>query len=210
MYKEAGIVFPKSSGESSSLFLVLQDNLIRTKSRYGPSNQKAYHLKPFTPFKIAIHDPFSVADLGNAGVSVEPGTISTILITPSQIITTSTSRSLGEERRACRFKYENDGLEIFKIYTQTSCLFECQLKVALDKCEWVPWDFPHPGKIWPVCDLWGRYCFKKLMESKKTPEECKCPYDCTTVRYSYSVSSIKMDPVQYCNDTRSEQNSFLK
>ena len=113
-------------------------------------------VKPYKPFKVSIHDPLTIADLRSTGVEVEPGYLSTFLITPSQIVTSQTVMALKEERRECRFKKEHEKLKIFQEYSQVSCIFECQINFAFGKCGCIPWDYPHPGDRKPVCDLWGR------------------------------------------------------
>ncbi len=113
-------------------------------------------IKPYKPFKVSIHDPLTIADLRSTGVEVEPGYLSTFLITPSQIVTSPTVMGLEESRRGCRFKDETQDLVIFKEYTQVSCTFECQIKQAFEKCGCIPWDYPHLGEPRTVCDLWGR------------------------------------------------------
>ena len=59
-------------------------------------------------FKINIHDPFSAADLGNSGIDVEAGYVTTFLITPSQIATSEDFKDLPFYRRKCLFHDETD------------------------------------------------------------------------------------------------------
>ena len=68
-------------------------------------------------FKINIHDPFSAADLGNSGIDVEAGYVTTFLITPSQIVTSDDVKDLPFYRRKCLFHDETDKLILFKYLT---------------------------------------------------------------------------------------------
>ena len=59
-------------------------------------------------FQINIHDPFSAADLGNSGIDVETGYVTTFLITPSPIVTSEDFKDLPFYRRKCLFHDETD------------------------------------------------------------------------------------------------------
>ena len=51
-------------------------------------------------------------------------------------------------QRKCKFSFENDDLELFKVYTQSGCKFECMLKSAHKHCNCTPWEYPHlEGKL---------------------------------------------------------------
>ncbi len=132
---------------------------------------------------------------------MEPGTITTFLITPSQIVTAPSAMDLEEKRRGCRFLSEDKNLKIFRGYNQESCFFECKVNLAFERCQCIPWDYPHPGgKIEAVCDLWGKVCFENVIGNSTLSRSCDCPFDCTTTRYSYSYSSTTLDAKRFCND----------
>ena len=73
----------------------------------GPRNYGKDSNTP-TVFQINIHDPFSAADLGNSGIDVEAGYVTTFLITPSQIVTSDDFKDLPFYRRKCLFHDETD------------------------------------------------------------------------------------------------------
>jgi hypothetical protein len=193
VYPKKGVVFPKTSGPAYALTAVLQGIRI-----FEPNPAKE-DIKPYNTFKVSIHDPLSIADLRSSGVDVEVGYVSTFLISPSQIVTSPNAQGISEERRQCRFQHERKGMKLFKAYTHSGCIFECQLNDALSKCGCIPWDYPHPGNLEPVCDRWGKECFEIRMGNTETVEKCDCPYDCATTRYSYSVSSTALDVEAMCN-----------
>ena len=70
--------------------------------------------KPISQFRISIHDPLSIADLLSSGVDVEPGYVSTFLITPSQIVTSPNAKAVSKDRRNCLFQGEANQLTLFK------------------------------------------------------------------------------------------------
>ena len=66
-------------------------------------------------------------------------------------------------------------------YTQSNCIFECQLKIASQKCQCVPWDYPQIERM-PICNRFGRECFKTIMTNASLGNTCDCPLDCETTR----------------------------
>ena len=70
----------------------------------------------------------------------------------------------------------------YRKYTQSNCLFECQLKDASSKCQCVPWDYPQVERM-PICDRFGRECFLIIMTNASLGNTCDCPLDCETKRY---------------------------
>ena len=69
----------------------------------------------------------------------------------------------------------------YRKYTQSNCIFECQLKTASDRCKCVPWDYPQIERM-PICDRFGRECFKTIMTNASLGNTCDCPLDCETTR----------------------------
>ena len=94
---------------------------------------------------------------------------------------------MSEERRDCRFRKDNHDLQLFSQYSQAACQFECQIKLATNKCGCVPWDYPQlaTDDLLPVCEGWGRYCFENvLMDTSKRLNDCgNCLPDCIITRY---------------------------
>ena len=157
------------------------------------------------PIRISVHDPMSIANL-DQGANVEVGYETTILITPSQIVTSPSAKGLPIEKRNCLFKKDSRRLEFFKEYTQANCFFECHLKFAYEKCQCVPWDFPYMNKTWPICDKFGRECFRIKMKDPNHDKQCNCHLDCATTRYAISLYSSAIDAKIICkNDMKHEK-----
>ena len=127
------------------------------------------------------------------GYDVNIGYISTFLITPSQVVTSENTKYLSREKRQCQFRDEIDDMVLFKDYSEINCNFECLLKSAYNECGCMPWDFPHLNSSMTICDRLGRDCFKQSIAIFDSKQKCKCKSDCTTTRYSYSVSQTKID-----------------
>ena len=159
--------------------------------------------EPNIPIRVAVHDPMSVADMIGTGFDVNTGYVSTILITPSQIVTSEHTKHLSRKERQCQFRDEFDKTGLFKDYSEANCNFECLLRVAYDDCGCMPWDYPHLNSSMVICDRWGRHCFKRSIIIHESEQKCKCQRDCTTTQYSYSVSQTKIDDtiaVEICSD----------
>ena len=144
--------------------------------------------KPNLPFLIGIHDPMQLPELA---INVKAGYISTIRITPSQTVTSPDTLHMPKEHRGCQFQHENDDMTIFKVYTEANCNFECKLKIALENCHCMPWDYPHFNDSVATCDRFGGLCFKMFLDHDETMKQCQCLPDCTTTTYSYSMDSNK-------------------
>ena len=138
--------------------------------------------KTLPPFKIAIHDPMATADLRGSGVEVEPGYVTTFLITPSQIVSSSNLKVLNEEQRQCRFHSEGRKLKLFTKYTQSSCLLECQVQEAYQSCQCIPWNYPHFEEGIPICHKFSQKCFELVMSNMTSSKTCDCPFDCAATR----------------------------
>lgn len=159
------------------------------------------------PFRVSIHDPMSVADLHGKGATVKPGYATTFLITPLQIVTSRNAKNLPFKKRECLFKQDSHKLDLFEGYTQANCFFECQLKTAYAKCQCFPWDYPRLNDTWELCDWMGRDCFRTMVKKTDLNEQCNCPLDCATTRYTYSYSSTIIDAEEIC--TNDEYKEFI-
>ena len=99
--------------------------------------------------------------------------------------------TIDEKRRKCRFATHNKGLTLFRRYSQGACQFECQIKMAIEKCGCVPWDYPQlaEANLTEVCEGWGRHCFESdLRNDAKRLKFCRhCLPDCSITRYISSI-----------------------
>ena len=143
----------------------------------------------FTSLKVNVHDPLALPDLRSSSVEVKPGYYSTVLITSSVHVTDENTDGLAEQKRHCRFNFEAQNMKLTKIYSQSGCIFECQLEEALEFCGCTPWNYPHLKEegFSRVCDFWGKKCFDNVMgnftlASTKCTEDI-CPPECVYHRY---------------------------
>ncbi len=123
---------------------------------------------------------------------------------------------ISEAKRGCRFNSEHNGENsIFKNYSQSSCLFECQMKKAFmgsnaPKC--LPWDFPHAEEPLSVCNGWTfDYLASTPYETTPT-DNCDCPVDCNIHGYSFTWNWEPMEGVSEKQATtilKRENKAFL-
>ena len=151
------------------------------------------------PIKIGLHDPVSLADLTTSSIVVKPKHVTTILITPQRIESSDEVKQIPNELRKCNFFNEVEESSIFSIYSQKNCRYECRLKMAFERCHCIPWDFPHWESSQPICNRFSRKCFMDQMKNTMAVKNCSCPNDCSTTRYSYSVSSNPISKEELCN-----------
>ncbi len=141
---------------------------------------------------IALHDPMTIPDLRGSVIEIQPGYMTTVMITPQQIQTSEDALSLNPLVRNCKFKQETEHLKLFKEYSQSACLLECQLKIAYDYCQCIPWNYPQFQSGMPVCHAFGMFCFEQTLQNYNLNCTEDCLDDCSITRYSYSVSAIKI------------------
>ena len=152
------ILYPNSTGAYFGLFVAVQLNKY---DRYELNLHKKKE-KSFPTMKVVIHDPAKPADMRGSGVRVQPGYLTTFLITPSQLKSSPDIAGIDLKRRRCKFESESEGLEIFSNYTQKACQFECVLREAQRFCQCIPWNYPRFSSATDICDYMGVECFENV------------------------------------------------
>ena len=100
-------------------------------------------------------------------------------------------RNVEVKKRKCRFEDEIEGLEMFSKYSKDNCLYECRYQLAKEKCQCVPWNFPHKTTD-ELCDPFGGFCFMRQIswlslnlndvENIGSPP-CGCYPSCKSYKY---------------------------
>ncbi len=167
MYPQLGkdgekVRYPKAIGPKYGLAVSVQPSIYNERSL----NRKGKKPLELTAIRVAIHDPDHPADLRGAGIEVEPGFLTTFLLTPSQTKTSVAAKGLDPAQRGCRFKEESGGLNIFSRYSQKGCEFECVLAQALEECQCIPWNYPRFNLSVAACDFLGASCFEKVKSNR--------------------------------------------
>ena len=109
------------------------------------------------------------------------------------------------EVRQCLFPDEaSEVLTLFKTYSKSACLLECNIKQAYDACNCVPWNylsFPIERTkhgTTELCDMEGNTCFEKAMDALDSALACSCWPSCIETTYSHSLMSSKIDAYKFC------------
>ncbi len=215
MYTTAGIGYTFNNAPFWNLYRNTSENYAFYKEMYQDledgfprnilSNGKGYSLEFMVNHgkvsydnkpKMSFHDPHSIADVRNEAYDLEPGMIYDMYVTPSVTVTNDRGLMLDPTQRHCLAHHESEPLNIFKSYSQSTCFFECQLKMASQFCNCTPWNYPRSsGDVLCIGEV-AKYCFEKQMEITISPAICDCPNNCNSVQYTVS-SMVKPLPLKF-------------
>lgn len=172
------------------------------------SNSKFWRKSAKTKlYKVGISSAYDYFDFKSTSNSVKPGYINVFEVTPIEVVATDSLKDIPMKQRKCKLHHESDESELFQMYSQSSCEFECRVKMAFDQCLCIPWDVPRLDldTHTPVCDLNGNYCFNDWLGKEELVESCNCPQDCASVRYSYIKQEFPIEIEKVCNHTESTE-----
>lgn len=150
---------------------------------------------------MALNSQHNLFSIGERKIRIRPGfrTFVRVGIQASNI--TNDVRKMDIEDRRCKMAHENEGMELFKLYTKKGCLLECQLKRAAQICQCINWNHPNPvGGVSDTCDTFGAACFQMVMEGQGIANDCTCTPDCEEVTFSYNIQEIPIDAKKLCSD----------
>ena len=187
LYQDKNLIFPKSSGKSNEMFLILQ-------AKWKPDLEtEAFH--------VNLHDPTFVPNMLHGSNEVRPGATTTFTVWP-QLIETSKDLSVNSvQKRSCQFNFEGS-LKLFQNYHQDGCIFECLLEKSFEVANCTPWNYPYLTENQQTCNFEGAGYFEKQMKNTTYLESCQehCPQECTKIMYTSSVSSEPFDVEGLCDE----------
>ena len=82
--------------------------------------------------------------------------------------------------------------------SKEACMLECNIDYAAKSCGCTPWNYPRLSNT-PMCDVFGFYCFKKVLRSPTIHFGCKCLDRCDGIFYSFYASAKELPKDQMCN-----------
>ena len=173
------------------------------------ANSKYYYIMGYTfeTFVLYvltqnIHEPF-----------LSPGNEYIIKLTPYGRVSEIAFQDLTLEQRKCRLKHEVFDGATTSIYSKRNCKYDCQVKMAIESCQCIPWDFTANDIDVEECDLFGRSCFfGKLANFTHSPVDLclHCIDECDRMEFKreiIDVKSLKLNPkvndqneTEYCNE----------
>ena len=115
------------------------DHYENTKSLINPVGTMS--LMPIER-KVTLHNPMEPANLRSNSFSIPLGYSTIVYITPKVRTIDVNAIDLTESERGCRLNNGANDLKIFNAYSKESCLLECKIEKAYNKCGCFPWNYP--------------------------------------------------------------------
>ena len=72
--------------------------------------------------------------------------------------------------------------------------YECKIRISIQKCECIPWEFAYPIQNVPECDIFGRTCFYNSIDTLAHNIKNDCPQCwpiCGFTNYYKEVKEMK-------------------
>ena len=169
---------------------------------YGPTS---------LPFTIGVTGKNTFFEQKISVHKLRPGYHTTVFVVPKLLETTSEFNSLKLQHRRCKLAHESDGLEFFKKYTRKGCELECAAKKAAKVCKCLPWQYPNNFTTFPMCDMFGGYCFDKIISNEVFYKKCKsqCLENCDETSLSIWQKTVPFEIEGLCKKGAFFDNFFL-
>ncbi len=185
---------------------------------HGPTNSFNFVLNSFehigadpsrNNFIISITNENNPFDIVNSNYFIETGYVYTFRVLASQMIISSDLTETEPNYRKCLLPHEIGNLNLTKMYSESSCEYECLIQKAVKECNCIPWYIPE----FPVKNL--TYCYVKndefklnddcIEETQKTfkTSECNCSADCNETSFSViKANKLIENPPNFCSDEK--------
>ena len=156
---------------------------------------------PSSQYSLGISTSNNVIDQKINVLNIVPGLQTTISVTPQIIETSEGFDGLNPISRKCRLPQENFGLSLLKDYSRTACEHECAFKKAVSLCRCMPWYYKNESSSVPACEMFGGYCFDKIMSTRESYKGCPsfCLDDCGGVQLSWEKNFRPINLETICN-----------
>ena len=118
-------------------------------------------------------------------------------------------QGVNTDSRNRSFEWENSLLRIYKYYTQSNCIFECNLFYVQDQLNQTctPWYFPTPENHPTICDPWQAVQIIEAMSNVPKDKCNRCLPDCESTILKGRISSA---PLRKCQMNSLGRNLFCK
>ena len=158
---------------------------------YGPT---------YLPYTIGVSGKNNFVDQKTSVYKVWPGHHTTIHVLPKLLDTTSDYNNLDLNTRNCKLPHETDGFQLLQEYSQTGCELECASKKAMSFCKCLPWQYPNNFTSYPICDMFGGFCFNTIVSDIVYHKNCKseCYEDCKETSFATWHSTVPLDAEDLC------------
>ena len=95
-------------------------------------------------------------------------------------------------------------------YSRKGCEIECAARKAISICKCLPWYYPNDYDKWPMCDMFGAYCFELIMGDDAYYKKCsgQCIADCKETEFILFSSRTPLDLNTVCGFGNFHQKHF--
>jgi hypothetical protein len=195
----ASIIMGQGSGPDFALDFLLDTNKLWRKN----DNVKS--------FRISMTSRSDYFEANSLSRYLKLGHKTIFTVQPMEVVATEALQGISVTQRKCRLPHETSGVtQLFGVYSQAACMFECSLKLASNTCRCTPWNMPFPASQTNpvVCDLYGNYCFYRIL--RQPVENCNCLLDCNSIQFSLSEKEAPIDIDEYCKDSHAVGRLLVK
>ena len=168
-------------------------------------NMKPYtsqvHNRKATPYAMVVSDKNGQIDQKRNSILLKPGYKISVKVFPRLFETTSDFDGLTINQRECKLAHETKGFSLLKEYTQEGCEFECAVQKAVSVCKCLPWHYSNDFTKWPICEMFGGYCFDLIISDDAEYKKCKtqCLRNCKETVYMVLPGYVPLDVEPMCN-----------
>lgn len=165
-------------------------------------NMKPYSIQLYgkaTEYSLGVSNKRTFIDQKRNMIRLKPGNQVFIRVLPRLFATTENFDMMDKKDRKCKLPHETAGFRFLKEYSRIGCEFECAANQAMSICNCIPWYYPNDFDKWPICEMFGGFCFDVIMTEtiyyKKCPSHCLVECKETAFSVYTSISPLNLDSV---------------
>ena len=165
-----------------------------------------------TEYRLGITTSKNLIDQQRNSMRIKPGNHMKISVLPRLVETTTYFNDLRKDQRKCKLPHETEGFAFLKEYSRIGCEIECAAQNAISICKCLPWYYPNHFKEWPICDMFGGFCFDLIMSDNTYYKKCiaECLVDCEETTYMVFSDNMPLDLDATCNQQSFHYQHFQK
>ena len=151
-------------------------------------------------YSLGISNSLSIIDQKLNVISIEAGMNTIVSVTPQFVETSDDFNDLNPISRNCRLPHETFDLKSVKAYSKAACEHECAYMKAASVCKCMPWFYRNSSTTLPICEMFGGYCFDKVLSTRKFYKQCSdyCLEDCNGMQLTWEKSFRPINIEKIC------------
>ena len=206
---ERKILNAVEAGEALDFYLLgrnhrqYMEKYLRTGEEHGDNRQS------ITNFFVALSNQFAYFGMKDIKETIKAGYHVIWKVQAMENVPSVDLHDIPIHKRNCRMPDENEGMEIFQIYSQSACEFEFKITRARKVCNCAPWYIPvNSISRSAICDIGGNFCFEKMMKIYALNSTSHCLPNCHELTFTTDQYMEKIDVNRVCSNTFSIE-SFI-